>query len=140
MIQPLGTEDARRLLQANRYGHLGCNVNGEPYVLPTNYLYQGEDVYIHSLPGRKILAMRKNPQICLQIEEVKDAYNWQSVIAFGTFEEISNPAEREQLLAAMFRQLPHLTPVESRMTRGQDEAVVFRLRIERLTGMSERWE
>jgi uncharacterized protein len=140
MIEPLGKEDAYRLLQANHYGHLGYSLNDEPYVLPINYLCQGEDVYMHSLPGQKITAMRKNPQICLQVEEVKDDYNWQSMMAFGKYEEITAPDERERLLAALFRQLPHLTPVESRMTKGPEETIVFRLRIERLTGMSERWE
>lgn len=140
MIEPLGKEDAYRLLQTNHAGRLGCSINDDPYVLPINYLCEGDDVYMHSLPGRKITAMRKNPQICLQVDEVKDDYNWQSVIAFGTYEEITEPGERERLLAALFRTLPHLTPVESRMTKGQQEAIVFRLRIERLTGMSERWE
>lgn len=139
MIEPLGKEDALRLLQANHYGRLGCCIDNEPYVVPINYLYHIGDVYLHSLPGRKITAMRNNPQICLQVDEVKDDYHWQSVIAFGKYEEVTEPNEREDLLAAMFNQLPHLTPVESKMTKGQEEAIVFRLRLERVTGVSERW-
>ena len=83
--------------------------------------------------------MRQAPQICLQVDEVKDDYNWRSVIAFGEYEEVTEPAERERLMGAMFQRLPHLTPVESRMTEGQAEVIVFRLRIDRLTGVSEHW-
>ncbi len=140
MIELLGKEDARALLRAHHYGRLGCCHKQEPYVVPLNYLYTGEDLYMHSLPGLKIRAMRENPQICLQVDEVKDDYNWRSVIAFGEYEEITDPAEREQITGAMFQQLPHLTPVESQMTKGQDEMIVFRLRITRLTGVSEHWQ
>lgn len=139
MIEPLGKEDARALLRAHHYGRLGCCVNGAPYILPINYLYDGEDIYMHSLPGLKIRALRIHPQACLQVDEVKDDYNWRSVIAFGEYEEITEPEERERLMAAMFQKLPHLTPVESRMTKGEEEAIVFRIRIERLTGVSEHW-
>jgi hypothetical protein len=139
MIEPIGKEDARALLRANHYGRLGYCNQGEPYVLPINYLYNGEDLYMHSLPGLKIRAMRTHPQICLQVDEVTDDYNWRSVIAFGEYEEITEPEERERLLAAMFQRLPHLTPVESQMTKGEEEAIVFCLRIKRLTGVSEHW-
>lgn len=140
MIEPLGKEDARALLKAHQIGRLGCNVNQEPYVLPINYLYTGNDVYMHALPGLKIRAMRKHPQICLQVDEVQDDYNWKSVIVFGDYEEITATDEREKILAALFQRFPHLTPVESRMKQGQEEAVVFRLRINRITGVSEHWQ
>ena len=139
MIEALGKEDARALLHAHHFGRWGCVVNGAPYVVPINYLYNGEDLYMHALPGLKIRAMREAPQICLQVDEVKDDYNWRSVIAFGEYEEVTDTVERERLMGAMFQRLPHLTPVESRMTRGQTEVSVFRLRIDRLTGVSEHW-
>jgi hypothetical protein len=31
--------------------------------------------------------MRKNPNVCFQVDSVLDIYNWQSVIAYGQFEE-----------------------------------------------------
>jgi uncharacterized protein len=139
MIEPLGNKDARRLLQANHYGRLGCCSNDEPYVVPINYLYHNENIYFHSLLGRKITTMRNNPQICLQVDEVKDDYNWQSVIVFGYYEEITEPQERTGLLAALFAQLPHLTPVESKMTKGQDEVIVFCIRIKNISGIIEHW-
>lgn len=138
MIAELGQHDVQALLRENLNGHLGCNVDGEPYVVPVHYLYEGESIYIHSLPGRKINALRQHPQVCLQVEEVQDAYHWQSVIAFGKYEEITNPLERDSILAALFQRLPHLSPVESRMTRESPAPIIFRIRIERITGMIEK--
>ena len=50
------------------------------------------------------------------------------------------PAGVEHKLAALFRHLPHLTPVESKMKSGAEQAILFRIRIERITGVCERWQ
>jgi hypothetical protein len=139
MINVLGEAEARKMLREKQLGRLGCCAGGEPYVVPVNYLFDGEFIYVHSLPGRKIEALRANPLACLQVDEIEDAYNWRSVIAYGGYEEITEEAERERALASLFKHLPHLTPVESKMARGVSQTIVFRLRIHRLTGVYEKW-
>lgn len=140
MVNELGDREARALLREQRTGRLGCCDGGGPYVVPVNYLFEGDSVYIHSLPGRKVMALRANPRACLQVDEIRDDYHWRSVIAFGRYEEISDAGERERVLADLFKRLPHLTPVESRMKKGLSETIVFRLRIERITGVYEDWQ
>ncbi len=141
MIAQLGQQDARRLLSEGRLGHLGCIDGQDPYVVPVYYLFDGECVYCHSLPGNKISALRTNARACLQVEEIKDTFHWSSVIAFGVYEEIVDAAEREKMLAQLFARLPEYTPVESKLTESEKplESIVFRLRVERLTGVSESW-
>jgi nitroimidazol reductase NimA-like FMN-containing flavoprotein (pyridoxamine 5'-phosphate oxidase superfamily) len=74
------------------------------------------------------------------VDAIKDAFHWQSVLVSGHYEEITDPPERERILCALFARLPHLTPVESAMTgsTGLAETIIFRLRIETLTGVSEK--
>lgn len=139
MITELGVEEARALLRQLHFGRLGCCFDHQPYVVPVNYLFDGESLFMHSLPGRKINTLRANPHACLQVDDIQDDYHWRSVIAFGKYEEITEPAARELILAALFRHLPHLTPVESKMTKGVEEAIVFHLLIERITGLCEHW-
>jgi uncharacterized protein len=139
VIKEMNRDEAMALLGEQRVGRLGCALRDEPYVVPINYLLEGESLYFHSLPGRKVRTLRANPRACLQVDEVRDAYHWRSVIAFGAYDEIEDPRERERILGAMFQRLPQMTPVESRMTKGQSEAVVFRLVIEQLTGVIEDW-
>ena len=139
MISVLGERESRELLREKQYGRLGCCADGEPYVVPINYLFDGDCVYIHSLPGRKINALRSNPRACLQVDEVEDAYNWRSVIVYGHYEEITNEEEHERVLADLFKHLPHLTPVESKLTKGLSQMIVFRLRVNRITGVYEKW-
>ena len=56
------------LLRESSFGRLGCIANGRPYVVPVYYYYDGQDIFIHSLPGLKIEALRANPSACLQID------------------------------------------------------------------------
>jgi uncharacterized protein len=139
VIKEMNHDEAMALLGEQRVGRLGCCLDGEPYVVPVNYLLEGESLYVHSLPGRKVTTLRANPRACLQVDEVKDAYHWRSVIAFGCYDEVEGQEERERIMGALFKRLPQLTPVESQMTKGSSEAVVFRLVIEQVTGVIEDW-
>jgi len=47
-----------------------CIAAGWPYVVPVNYFFDGKDIYIHSLPGKKLDALRANPRACLQVDEI----------------------------------------------------------------------
>jgi len=139
MIDVSGEEESRRILHEQQCGRLGCCLDDEPYVVPVNYLFDGECIYIHSLLGHKINTLRANPRACLQVDAVKDAYNWQSVIAYGRYEELTDEVERERTLARLFHHLPHLTAVESQMIKGLQQTIVFRLRVTRVTGVYEKW-
>jgi hypothetical protein len=138
-IGKLDERDSLAILSEGSLGRLGCVADGAPYVVPVNYHFDGKDIYIHSLPGRKIDAMRANPRVCLQVDEITDAYHWRSVIAYGEYEEITDEKSREVTLGALFNRLPNLTPVESRLARGLKQTVVFRIKLTELTGVGEDW-
>ena len=139
MVSTLKREDSLALLGRARVGRLGCIAGGEPYVVPVNYVLEGDSVLSHSLPGRKIEAMRENPRVCLQVDEVRDSLHWESVLAYGTFEELREPSERARAMNLLLSLFPHLTPVESLMAADADAPapIAFRIRLERVTGLSE---
>jgi len=138
-IRKLGDSDSLAVLREGNLGRLGCIAVGWPYVVPVNYFFDGEGVYIHTLPGKKLDALRDNPRACLQVDEIKDPFNWRSVIAFGTFEEVSNEETQGNVLTKLYSRLPHMTPVESRLVEGSKGTVVFRIKVEEITGMAEEW-
>ena len=139
MITMLDNQDARKVFLSARVARLGCTVNGEPYIVPINYNFEDDCLYSHSLPGTKINALRKNPRACVQVDEIESDLRWRSAIAFGKFEEVTKQTERAEVLAKLLRRFPMLTPVESAMTAdaSSPEVIVFRIRIDRLTGVSE---
>jgi nitroimidazol reductase NimA-like FMN-containing flavoprotein (pyridoxamine 5'-phosphate oxidase superfamily) len=129
--------EALAVLREGSLGRLGCIAYDWPYVVPVNYFFDGKDIYIHTLPGKKLDALHANPRACLQVDEIKDSYNWRSVIAYGTFEEVSDDKTRDNLLAKLYSKLPHMTPVESRLD--STGIIVFRIKVEEVTGMAEKW-
>lgn len=139
MMRMLNNEEARRLLQAARVARLGCIVNGEPYVVPLNCHLEGDYLYSHSLVGLKIAGLRENPNACVQVDEIESDLRWRSAIAFGKYEEITKPNDRSDILNTLLRRFPMLTPVESALAvdASAPEVIVFRIKIERLTGVSE---
>lgn len=139
MIRELSQDLSRGLLRKGRIGRLGCVVDGEPYVVPVSYFFDGECALIHSLPGRKINAMRAHPRVCLQVDEIEDEFDWKSVIAFGTYEEITNADERSRAINRLLSRFPQLTPVESFIAddAGAPVPIVFRIRVDSITGLCE---
>ena len=139
MMKTLSDNDARHLFQEARAVRLGCIVNGEPYVVPINCHLEGDYLYSHSLYGLKIAGLRENPRACVQIDEIESDLRWKSAIAFGRFEEVNKSGERSAILSKLLRKFPMLTPVESALAvdGASPEVIVFRIKIERLTGVSE---
>lgn len=139
MMKMLSNDEARKLFQGAKVVRLGCIVNGEPYVVPINCHLEGDYLYSHSLPGLKISGLRENPRACVQVDQIENDLQWRSAIAFGKFEEIPKPNERADVLGKLLKKFPLLTPVESAIAvdGGAQEVIVFRIRIDRVTGVSE---
>ena len=139
MITRLSQEEARALFTVSRVGRLGCVYEGGPYVVPINYILDGDSIYVHSLPGRKVEALRANPRACLQVDKVTDSYHWRSAIAFGDYQEVTDPTERDRAVRALYARFPNLTPVESVPVHdGQSSVVIFRIRIDKMSGVGEK--
>jgi uncharacterized protein len=139
VIKELTMAESRELLSTERVARLGCITEGFPYIVPVNYIFDGESIYIHSLPGRKVMAMRENPRVCLQVDRIENEWRWRSVLAIGLYEEITGEVERSRAMGRLLSHFPQLTPVESIIAEdaGAPTPVIFCIRIERLTGICE---
>ena len=139
MMTMLNNQEARKVLQSAHVARLGCIVNGEPYIVPINYNIEDDCLYSHSLPGLKINGLRENPRACVQVDEIESDLHWRSAIAFGKFEEITKQNERAEILAKLLKRFPMLTPVEAALVADgcTPEVIVFRIKIDRVTGVSE---
>ena len=139
MIIPISRDEASELLANSRIGRLGCADEKGPYVVPVNYVFDGENIYVHSMPGRKLAALQANPKACLQVDEIIDEYHWRSAIAFGTYQDVTDPVERSRAVRTLLARFPHLTPVESVPVHdGQSSVILFRIHVEEVTGVGER--
>lgn len=94
MLGKLNDKEIDTVLKSNVFGRIGCHDEGKTYVVPINYVYDGKDIIAHSVAGMKIQMMRKNPEVCFQVDEIIDFTNWKSVIVWGEYQEITDPMER----------------------------------------------
>lgn len=79
---------------------LGLALDGEPYVVPVSFGFNGESVFFHTArSGKKIDMMAANPRVCVQFErnvklvtDDEDPCSWtfhfESVIGFGSVTEL----------------------------------------------------
>jgi nitroimidazol reductase NimA-like FMN-containing flavoprotein (pyridoxamine 5'-phosphate oxidase superfamily) len=133
-IRELPAEGIEALLRTAIVGRIACcghgqTGDGRPYLVPLAYGYDGESVYAHSGPGRKLDLMRTEPRVTFEVDEAEASDRWRSVIAEGTFEEIKDPRQRDAALAVIYGAsgVPDLG----------SQTVVFRIR---LTSRSGRFE
>lgn len=62
------------------FGRIGCHTDDLTYIVPTTYAYDREYVYGHARAGIKIDMMRKNPNVCFQVDSMENMGNWRSVM------------------------------------------------------------
>ena len=134
-IHILPPEEIEQLLHSAIVGRIACcghgrTGDGRPYLVPLAYGYDGEAVYAHSGPGRKLDLMRAEPRVTFEVDAAEASDRWRSVIAEGAFAEITDPAQREHALRTIYPP-PATIPELSAAT------VVFRIR---LTARSGRYE
>ena len=96
MLRELNNIQIEALLKDQLIGRIGCHVAGVTYIVPINYVYDGVNIYCHSAKGMKIDMMRENPEVCFEVDSIKDITNWQSVILLGKSEEITELDEKKK--------------------------------------------
>jgi nitroimidazol reductase NimA-like FMN-containing flavoprotein (pyridoxamine 5'-phosphate oxidase superfamily) len=150
MFGKLNPQEIEDLISHQLVGRLGCHADHVTYIVPVSYAYDGVYIYGRTFEGKKVDMMRKNPRVCFQIDNFTDMANWQSVIAWGVFEEISAPAERKKALQVLVdRVLPlvssqtqHLTPQWPFPASDVNsiDGIVYRIRLFEKTGRFEKAE
>lgn len=140
MIGVLPDDEIERMLSQEFVGRLGCSAGGRPYVVPVAYAYHGGCVYSHTTEGLKIRIMRRNPNVCFEVDRVQDEVNWRSVVARGTFEELHGPAAEDAMRLILLKFLPAKVrdpAAELAVSRPgvlEKDAVVYRIRLTERTG------
>lgn len=130
-LPPAGIEELLRTAIVGRIaccGH-GSIGDGRPYLVPLAYGYDGDAIYAHSGPGRKLDLMRAEPRVTFEVDEAQAPDHWRSVIAEGVFEELREAGQRDAGLTVIYGPagIPDLG----------SHTVVFKIR---LTSRSGRYE
>lgn len=148
MFGDLNSNEIEELIKNQFFGRIGCHADGVTYVVPISYAYDGTFIYGHTFEGMKISMIRKDPNICFEVENTKNLANWQTMISWGFFEELSDGPEKEEAVRKLeARVLPILSSETMRISplwpfySTKEEAIggiIFRIRLNKKTGRFEK--
>ena len=147
MLGELNDTQINNLLSSQAIGRLACTDGEKPYIVPVTYTYDGEYIYGQTNIGKKLKMLRKNPNVCFEVDKMMDVRNWQSVIVHGKFEELIDKEfekGREILFDRVFSMLTSTTvhAHEHAVTSVLDDSnrmkyIMYRIKIKKVTGRFE---
>ncbi len=132
------------ILSGNNLCRIAFLNKGEPYLVPMNYGYAGERIYLHSaLRGMKLDCMRADNRVCFEISDSIEMVHaesacdfgmrYRSLIGRGRISIIEDDGEKKaglQVLAKQATGAPGWTITRERM----DAVAVLKIEIDSITG------
>lgn len=105
-----------QILDAGFLAHVGFQVEGQPFVIPTLYGRDGEKLYLHGSAASRMLGeLEQGAPACLTLTLVdglvlaRSAFhhsmNYRSVVAFGTARKIEDEAQKRNALRVVSEHL-----------------------------------
>jgi uncharacterized protein len=102
-------ETIHQILDAAFLAHVGFNVDGQPFVIPTLYGREGDTLYLHgSAASRMLRELETGVSACVTVTLVDGlvlarsamhhSMNFRSVVAFGRARKIDDPMRKSQAL------------------------------------------
>ena len=110
------TQAIYAILDAGFLAHVGFQISGQPFVIPTLYGREGEKLYLHgSAASRMLRELAGGVRACINVTLVdglvlaRSAFhhsmNYRSVVAFGTARKIEDPRQKSRALEVISEHL-----------------------------------
>ena len=101
LIQDMTQEMNIALLKGAYVGRIACAKGFQPYITPFSFVYHEGCIYSFATVGRRIEWMRANPLVCVEAEKIVSRQEWQTVVIFGRYQELTKSPEfsKAQVLA-----------------------------------------
>jgi uncharacterized protein len=102
-------ETVHAILDSAFVCHVGFTVDGQPFVIPTNFGRSGDTVYLHgSAASRMLRSLSEGVPVCVTVTHVdglvlaRSAFhhsvNYRSVVVLGIAQLVQDPAEKMEAL------------------------------------------
>jgi nitroimidazol reductase NimA-like FMN-containing flavoprotein (pyridoxamine 5'-phosphate oxidase superfamily) len=140
------------VLENSIVGRLGYTNGERIFIIPISYFfYNRKYIIAHSREGQKIEILRKNPVVCLEVDLIHNLSNWESVILWGKYEEITSQPDRHYALDLLIRKInqqkikemqvaysEQSEVDESTVLPDREKSIVYRIKVENKSGRFER--
>lgn len=91
LVVPLTDGEAWDVLRGQALGRLAYQIAGEVYIVPVNYVVDGERVVFRTAEGSKLFGTTVNHGVAFEVDRV-DADHAVSVVVRGTARHLAGPA------------------------------------------------
>ena len=88
MTQILNETQIDNILSSQCVGRIGFTDGIRPYIVPVSYVYDGKNIMGQTREGMKLDIIRKNPNVCFEVDIINNAGSGESVLITGTFREL----------------------------------------------------
>lgn len=125
------------VLRRNHVGRIAFVFANRVDIEPISYVYDDGWIHGRTSPGTKLIALRANPWVALEVDEIEDASNWRSVVVHGTvyFGEphvVGAAHEAYDATLATLREVNHAVLSEGDAAPHRRD--LFRVHIDEMTG------
>ncbi len=136
-MDELAPDQCRQLLDRSKVAHLGVVDDDRPYVSPLSYVLIENHVCFRTGAGRRMDAIRANPEVCIEVSEFGDGGGWESVIAWGRASEVEDDHDAQEIIAGLLAKYrPLLGSPFSPGAVLPEAGIVVKVSLERISGRS----
>ncbi|GAB4339556.1 MAG: pyridoxamine 5'-phosphate oxidase family protein [Candidatus Abyssubacteria bacterium] len=140
-------QEMERILDRALVGRLGLVTDEGPYIVPLNFAFANGRIYFHTgLEGRKLDAIRTQPRVCFEVDELLEivpneqaclftAY-YHSVIAWGTARLLEDDADKMNALELLLKKYGANASFEPPPKHALAIVSVCEIHIDTMTGKS----
>ncbi len=137
------------LLNRAYYARLSTMGEKYPYTVPLCYLYHEGKLYFHSrLTGKKMSELTAKPEVCLQIDEIKDLITssspcdfnvaYESVIVQGTTAVIDDFGAKGEILLLLAQKYAKGQPLDQMEVDSIKGTALVQVNIETISGKAKK--
>ena len=97
VFRELGDDEIRALLGRNHVGRIAFSFHDRVDIRPIHYVYRDNWLYGRTSPSDKLVTLRHNQWVAFEVDEVRGPFDWESVVAHGSFYHVGKEGTPQHL-------------------------------------------
>ncbi len=85
VFRDLRRDEIEEIISRNKVGRIAFAFHDRVDIQPIHYVYERGWLYGRTSEGEKIATLQHNQWVAFEIDEIKDTFDWRSVVIHGSF-------------------------------------------------------
>jgi Predicted flavin-nucleotide-binding protein len=136
-IRELTADEMHDMLTRNHVGRIAFSFHDRVDIRPIHYVYNDGWLYGRTSPSEKLVTLQHNQWVAFEVDEVQGPFDWQSVVAHGSFYRLTEDEalHQRELREEALRLIRDVAPDALRATDPVPfRTELFAIAIDHLTG------